>query len=243
MEEGTNGDASNKNDDFSIDDMIQNNNNSEKMNKLCSICLERLGTYLCLAFSVLFDAFIHLLRQPVSNMLCVAPSCFSPCLPTIICRYSNTGLVVRTVCDHIFQRECLLTWMMMAINSSSVSADHHQNNNHASCPSCRYTPLYNVELHNTLWADHPHHKKMTSNNVVVTTTTAAGGAGEESSPPSALATATTTNNPDHALARQYRMVYWVLLAFLLQLSVMAGLTYSISTSSSTTAAPPPPMNN
>jgi hypothetical protein len=228
MEEGTNGDASNKNDDFSIDDMIQNNNNNEKLNKLCSICLEWLGTYLCLAFSVLFDAFIHranLFRICCAWLLLASHHVYRPL-------YVGTGLVVHTVCDHIFHRKCLLTWMMMVTNFSSVSADHHQNNNHASCPSCRCTPLYNVELYNTLWADHPHHKKMTSNNVVVTTTTAAGGAGEESSPPSTLATATTTNNPDHALARQYRMVYWVLLAFLLQLSVMAGLTYSISTSSS-----------
>jgi hypothetical protein len=57
MEEGerTNGDARhNKYDDFSID-MNNNNNNNEKMNnKLCSICLERLGTYLCLALPFVY---------------------------------------------------------------------------------------------------------------------------------------------------------------------------------------------
>jgi hypothetical protein len=83
MEEGgtTNGDATsyNKNDDFSID-MNNNNNNNDKLNnKLCSICLERLGTYLCLA---------------VSNVMMWLPSScfFSPCRPTmIICTRYRTG--------------------------------------------------------------------------------------------------------------------------------------------------------
>jgi Ring finger domain len=156
--------------------------------------------------------------SPVSNAI-------APCSLTIATDHLDTrSVLVHTACDHTFHRECLLTW---------IANSEHMNH---SCPSCRYTPLYNVELYNVLFAYHPDH----NNSNVVTTVT---GADEESPPSAAVSATATTNNPDDAIAMQYRLVYWVLLALLLQMIVMSGLIYSMGEPTSAMAdIAEPPLN-
>lgn len=50
---------------------------------------------------------------------------------------------IRTVCDHVFHRQCLLTWMV--------------DTEHDNCPSCRFAPLYDTKVYQArMVAEYPN---------------------------------------------------------------------------------------
>jgi RING-H2 zinc finger domain len=59
-----------------------------------------------------------------------------------LCLCTGTKTLVHTVCDHVFHRECILTWIAKSDDNDS-------------CPTCRYNPLYDLEKYNTLLVNHP----------------------------------------------------------------------------------------
>jgi hypothetical protein len=122
----------------------------------------------------------------------------------------STQPLIRTVCHHVFHRECLLTWM--ASTGSTNKYDHDD------CPACRHTPLYDTEVYRAvLAAEYPH--------LVMNV----GGGGDSNTDTAATSSFTRGNHhhqvpqpsvaavPDHHDGTKRCIVYWLVLAFLMQL--------------------------
>jgi Anaphase-promoting complex subunit 11 RING-H2 finger len=99
--------------------------------------------------------------------------------------------LIHTVCNHLFHRQCLLTWM--------------GDTDHDDCPTCRHTPLYEIKRYQALLAmEYPN----LHNTAAITTTT-----------PESLVVLTPEQQREQALtlARQkwHFLIYWFFLVLVL----------------------------